>query len=730
MNKLARAFDASAATRADQPDEILAELGEYDTAGDQSNAIDLVAIWSAIYRNRWLIGLTFAICLVGAVVATLMSVPVYRAGASVQVDQRTAKVLGTEDDEASQSTADADRFLQTQVDVLKSRMLSIRVADRLGLVQSKPFLESIRWRPTPVSTSADQRRAVVDNLQAKLDVNLPRNSRVIGVSFSNRDPGLAASVANAYIDEFIESNLQRRFDQSAYARSFLSKQLDQVKARLEQSELAMIGYARSSGLIDASAGAAGTASEAGPRSLTTANLVQLNQSYSTSRSARVEAQQRWEEVRDTPAANLPEVLANPTIQQLTQKRAELQASYQEERQRHKPDYPTVQQAAAALAELNRQINATANSLKATIQTNFDVTRRQEKALARDVDALKNATLLEQDRSVRYNILKREADTNRQLYDGLLQRFKEVSAQSGATTNNVSVIDRAEPPVGPVSPRPMLNLALGVMAALALSGAAVFARERFDDAIHAPQQAETKLGLPLIGTIPRLVDRMTPLEALDNHRSQLAEAHHSISAALDLTSSAGAPTTLFLTSSRQGEGKSTIAQAIAQTYAAAGRTVLLIDADLRKPTLHKIMSISNECGLSTVLAGRADVDQAILATGKAGLSVLPSGPVPPSPAQLLDTESLPLVLETLGQRYQHVIIDGPPVLGLADAPLLASLAGGTIFVVEAGRAHRGAAKAALKRLRRANARLVGVILSKFSFSGPGGAYYSYYSYGAS
>lgn len=694
---------------------------------DDEPALDLRAVWGALVRNRWVIVAILAIALLAGLAASMLTIPRYRSTASVQIDQRTAKVLGTEDEDTVASSADADRYLQTQVDVLKSKALAIRVAEDQRLFTRTEFLTALGIEPDATITPDRLRLAVLDALQGNLSVDLPRNSRIVTIGFASRSPGVSADIANAFVKEYIESSLQRRFDQSAYARDFLSKQLIQAKARLEQSELAANTYARQERLIDAS-DAAGTGPQANgtSRSITTADLVQLNQVYNQAQATRLQAQERWERARNTPLTSLPDVLSNQAVQELSRQRAELEASYRQERQRHKEDYPTVKQAQAGIQAIDQQIRGIATSILNSIRYTYETAANQERVLGQRIDQLKNATLSEQDRSVRLNILKREADTNRQLYDGLLQRFREVSAASGATNNNIAMIDRAEPAARPFAPRPAMNLALAGLAGLMLAFVIVFVRERFDDAIRDPSDMETKLHLPLVGILPRATSA-DPMAELLNPRSPLAEAAQALRTSLELSSLNGMPASVLLTSSRQGEGKSTTAVVIASTLAQAGRQVLLIDADLRKPSLHRYLDCGNTDGLSTLLAGQGHADAVVQATQTPGLSLVASGPLPPDPAQLLASPYLADLVAGWGKRYDRIIIDAPPVLGLADAPRLASIVKAVVFVVEADRAHRGGAKAALKRLADVRATLLGAILTKHN-NGSDRDGYEYYGYG--
>jgi succinoglycan biosynthesis transport protein ExoP len=690
--------------------------------------LDLRAIWSALYRNRALILAVIALCLAGAIADAMLTEPIYQATTTVQIDQQTTKILRSEDTEPDTTSSDADRFLQTQLDVIRSRSLAERVAENLRLANDRGFISSMHI--SDGEDASPMKSKVITALQRDLSVDLPINSRVAKIMFSSPDPSLSAAVVNSFAQNYITSNLQRRFDTSAYSRQFLEGQLAQTKQKLEDSERQLIAYARSAGLIDASAGMPTVGTDTAPRSLTTFNLVQVNEAYAQSRAARVQAQQRWAAAAETPALNLPEVLANPTVQQLSQKKAELQAEYNEERQRRKEGHPAIIQAAAKIAEIDRQLNSIAESIKDSIRAQYIVAARQERGLQGSVGQLKGATLSEQDRSVRYNILRREADTNRQLYDTLLQRYRELSAAAGITTNNISIIDRAEVPTKPIWPRPLLNCLIGLLVGILVSALLVLLKEKADDSVRSPDDVERKLGVPLLGTTPLLKGKADPVGALEDPRSMLSEALYALRMSLELASDEGLPQSLLITSSREAEGKSTCSYAIARDLALSGKRVLLVDADLRKPSLHSIFAAENRVGLANVLARQKRLDEVVQRTAIENLSFVPSGPLPPNPAQLLTGKALDDVLARATELFDITVIDGPPVLGLADAPRLAAAVDGLVFVVEASRSHHGQAKAALKRLLGAKARILGVILSKFDARKAGyKGEYGYYYYGS-
>ncbi len=714
----------------------LVRLGEYTSTGVEDaqwdeiegSQIDLREIWAAIYRNRWRVALIICLALAGGVASILLTRPTYTAQATIQIDQQTQKVLGTEEMEPIAAGAEADRFLQTQVDIMKSRAAAIKVGEDLNLFNNTQFLERMGGNPATDMTPAAIRNRVADALQSNVKLDLPRTSRVVRISFDSVDPALAAQVANSYAATAITNNLQRKFNASAYSRRFLSAELDKSKVKLESSERALIDYARSARLIDASTAASSAGGDGGPRSLTTAELVQANESYAGAKTARMQAQGRWERARGVPAENLPEVLSNQAYQQLKQQLTLQRADYEEKRQRLKASHPLALQSAARMTELQEQITALTESIRSSLREQYQVAQRQESALSANLGQLKGSALSEQDRSVQYNILKREADTNRELYNALLQRFKELSAEAGVTSNNISIVDTAEVPTAPTRPRPLINMAVAGLLGLLLAGIYVVVRLRLDDLVRTPKDVSERLHLPIVGILPQVEGKETPLQALEVARSSLSESIHSLRTSLELATVDGAPRTLVLTSSHQGEGKSTTCFALAREFAKAGNRVLLIDGDLRRPSIHNLAQLDNDRGFANVLAGQVDLDEVIRPSSIDNLSVLVAGPPPPDPALLLGSASFNTLLAMLKSQYDFVLIDGPPVMGLSDAIRLCDSADGTLLVIEANDTHLHAVRAALARLRSTSARIVGVVLTKYSAKAAGyGEGYEYYGY---
>ncbi len=698
----------------------------YETGG----ALDFAAIWSAIYRSRfWILGILIGCLLVGIVVS-LLSTPIYQARATVQIDQEAAKVIGTESTDLSASIQDSDRFLQTQLDIIRSRGLAATVAEDQNLFGNDAFLEAMEVDPDveaegSLSQEETERELVLETLAENFSVSLPIDSRVASVGFTSADPALAARIADSFAENYIRNNLQRKFDTSSYAREFLKQQLDDAAARLSESERESLDYARRTQIIDTSNAAETISGRSAPRSLTTATLVQINQEYATAFARRLEAQKKWETSRRTDVLNTPQVLNNLAVQNLLQERAKLEAELQDQLQRRKEDFPTVRQLNARVAELSRQISAISTSIRSSIQGEYQTALAQEKALKSKIEDLKGDTLDEQTQSVQLGILQRESDTNRELYDLLLKRYNELNAEAGVQSNNVSIIDRAKIPVEPVSPNIPLNLALSLLFGIGLSGVFVFGKEQIFDTLRSPDDVSRKLGVNSVGTIPTLNSGEDLQTNILDRKSQIAEAYSSVRTSLMLSSSHGVPRSLMFTSSQQGEGKSSSCFATAISLSRIGKRIVVVDLDLRRPSQHRFFGLKNDHGMSDLLSQNATIPDVLQKTEHENISFISSGAIPPNPTELLASNHATEVLRKLETEFDIVLVDSAPLLGLADAVVIGATVETCVFVIEANRNSTSTVRSAINRLLQGGAKLTGVLLCKFDRKQAGYNYdYSY------
>lgn len=715
-------------------------LNTVDLADEATeNEFDLLRYWQFVWKHRLIFIVTLAISLAIAIASTLLTTPLYTAKTTIEIDREAPKVINLQDVTPREDLGNGMDFYQTQYGLLKSHALAERVVDALGLTSSSTFLHAtgLDRRQKNGRSQRSLREAAIARVAGGLGVTPERGSRLVQIAFSSTSPSLAAEIANGVAENFIAMNLDRKFESSSYAREFLEKQIALTKEKLETSERQAVAYAIDQQIINLHEGD-GRAPTSGTESPTEMNLATLNTAYGAATAARIAAEQKWRQSQTSTSLGLPQVLQNPTVQELSKVRAALQTQYADNLKLYKPDYPSMLQLSAQIDETNRQIEIEANAIRQSLNSEYVTALNQEKALAEQVGSLKSAVLNLKERGIQYNFLQRELDTNRILYDGLLQRYKEVGVTAGVTTNNISIVDRAEAPHGPSKPKPLINAMVAVALGLVGGALGAFAAEALDQAIRQPSDVEPKLRLPLLGSIPLLVKGVSPAEAMKDPRSSFWEAYFSVRTALQFSTTEGLPRSLLVISTRPGEGKTTTSIALAYSLARLGANTLLVDADLRKPSLNEILGLSLKFGLSNYLTGANTLEEIVQASDQPGLSVITSGPLPPTPAELLADNRLRMFCAAAEERFDVVIFDGPPVMGFADAPLISAVAAGTILVVEAGRTKRGPIASTLNRLRRARAKVLGAVLTKFDArkatygDGYGGSY-SYehgYAYGQS
>ena len=706
--------------------------------------IDLLAYWHILVKRRRLIASILIAVVALALLATLLATPIYRASAVLQIEKQSSQVIQVDGIQPGSDLGGWDPdFLQTQIELIKSRSLSERVASELHMDQAAMdrlyapgWLDRMLALLQPKSRQATSGKADKPANQAKdllksasgivaggLSVDPVRNSKLVVINFDSPSAQFSARAANALADGFIAAGLERRFGASSYAKTYLEDQLKLTKARLEESERKLVLFAQQENLVDT--GDKG-------QSLAVQNLTQLNAALATAQDQRIRAQARWQQA--SGGAMPADMIGNSNIRNLQQQKGTLQAQYQLKLQTFKPDYPDMRQLKSQVDELDRQIGQEIGGVRASVKAEYDAAAKQEQMLMGQIAALRTQALDVDGRSIQYNILKREVDTNRQLYDGLLQRYKEVGVAGDVRSNNISIIDRAEVPGARFKPSLIRNLALGVLLGAMLGVLIAFLLEFLDDTLKTPEDIEQKLKMPVLGVVPKLGPKESMAAVASNPQSSFSEAYRSVRTALQFATDHGVPKTLLISSSGPGEGKSTTAQALARNLTQLGKRVMLVDADLRNPSLHKAFGLRAEHGLSSLLSGACSFADVVQPSGEERLDLILAGPLPPNPAELLSGTKLISLLTVASERYDHVIVDGPPVLGLADAPILANSVDSTLLMISSGKTKSGAAQAALKRLLTARARIVGCLLTKYDARtagygyGYGYQYESYYAYG--
>lgn len=689
------------------------------------------------HRWRWLIASVTAAAMLAGLIVTFLMTPQYTAKSTIEIARESDKVTDFQGVERETTTADQE-FYQTQYGLLRARSLAERIANRLQLVDSPQFFELFEAvdEEDPAFQMANGRYSAAGRAERQriagqilldhVEISPARLSRLVDIGFFSPDPEFSARAANAWAENFIQSNLERKVQATSYGRDQLQRQLAEYKDRLDQSQRQLVAYASQEEIINLPMpGPAGERTQ--ERSIVADNLASLNTALASATADRIAAEAR---ARQQGRGSSSEALTNIAINNLRSRRAELAAQYQELMVRFEPGYPTAQAIKSQIDQLDRAIGAEEGRVSGSIQGDYRSAMAREQALRTEVERLKGAFLDQRRRSIQYNIFQQEVDTNRALYDGLLQRFKEIGAAGGVGINNVAIIDGAEVPERPSSPRLLVNLVLSLLAGLGLGAALALLLEQMDETLADPAEVERRLGLPLLGSVPRLEDE--PREALLDRKSELVDAYLAIQTNLAFTTEHGVPRSLAVTSTRPAEGKSTTALALATTLGRAQRKVILVDGDMRSPSVHQLGGVGHDRGLSNFLAGDDDLSTMTFTMPDLGVTAMSAGPIPPNAAELLTGTRMKELIDRLLTTYDHVIIDSPPVMGLADAPLIANRVEGVVYVVESHGIRSKLVRTALNRLRGSNARLFGTILTKFEARkanyGYGYGYEYGYSYG--
>lgn len=703
-----------------------------DSSAVEGEGMPLVRRYLRIaVRWRYLIlGVVVAAVVLG-LIATLLMTPRYTATSTIEISRESNQVTNFQGVERETSVADQE-FYQTQYGLLQARTLAERVATQLQLIddpeffdrfdvsQDSPPFQQVNGRYLATGR-AERQRIAGEVLLRNLEVEPTRLSRLVGIAFTSPDPAFSARVANSWAENFIEINLERRVQATSYGRNLLQRELAQAQERLDESQRNLVNYATDQRIITIpnQGGGEGAASE---RSIVADELAALSSSLSQATAERIQIEARYRQAGGPGVS--AEALRNPAINSLRQRRAELAAEYQRLMVQFEPEYPPAQAIQSQINQLDRSIAGEENRVSGSLLADYRQAQAREAGLQARVAQVENNFLDVRRRSIQYNIFQQEVNTNRALYDGLLQRYQEIGVAGGVGVNNISVVDTADVPQAPSSPRLFLNLALALLVGLGLGAVAALILEQMDEAIADPAEVERRLGLALLGSVPR-VD-ISPREALLDRKSDLVDAYLAVQTNLAFTTEHGVPRSLAVTSTRPAEGKSTTALALATMLARAQRRVILVDGDMRSPSIHHLGGVTHDLGLSNFLAGQDDIEPLLFNMSDLGFTAMSAGPIPPNAAELLTGNRLGVLIARLLEEYDHVVIDSPPVMGLADAPLIANRVEGVIFAVESHGIRSSLVRTALGRLQSANARIFGGVLTKFEARK---AHYGYgYEYG--
>jgi capsular exopolysaccharide synthesis family protein len=679
-----------------------------------------------IHKRKWTITTFFIIVVTAVMVITFTTVPVYRATTQILIEKENPNIVDFKELYAIDSTS--QDFYKTQHSILKSRLIARMVMNKPNLKHKlsnpKNYSRGGLFRPRSIKTDGDMDNKLINLFLASLEIEPVRSTRLARVSFKSTDPVIAAEVANAVVESYLDHVFKSKVEALHGATDFLNEKISEQREKFEESELLLHSYKEQFKIL----------SLEDKENITVSKMAELNSDVLKAENQRVEAEMRYRQAVDLEnkpdmIEAVPRVLSNPFITRLKTDEANLSTELSELSKKYGNKHPRIVTLKEKLNTTRINLNTEIKKVVKFLKNEYEVALAKEETLNKALDDLKTESQRLSELSIAYGVLKRDVEINKQMYEILLTRLKETGITGGIQSTSVKVIDRAEVPNAPVAPRKMLNLILSIVFGLFGGIGLAFFMEYLDNTIKTPDDIKRYIGIPYLGPIPNYSSDMTSkaLITVDQTKSIASEAYRGVRTAIQFSSTQEEQRrTLLVTSPGPAEGKSITASNLAVTMAQAGTKTLLVDTDFRKPFVNKFFGLTSEPGCSNILVGTAEVDDVIRKTDVVNLDVITCGHIPPNPAELLGSENMKKLIAELKTRYDRVIFDSPPISLVTDPVILSTAVDEVLLVLLAAKTSRTIAQRSVEQLGDVRSNLIGAIINKVK-SGPGSYYYYYYYY---
>ena len=720
--------------------------------------------WQTIQRHRWLIGICALAIFLCSTLYTFTRVPLYTAEATLLIDRKAPQFLKVQDARSDLVDINSNEFYKTQYEILKSASIAEQVIRDEGL-QNNPsftgskdnntkksgliaemrqnltkFTEGFTPSKPKSNSTVDTSAGLVSSYLGKLDVKPVIGTSLVRIRFTTPDPELSARLANAHGSSYIRYGINLRSQTNDEAEVFLQEKLTELKQRVEQSEAALNSYRKNKGVISLDT----------KENIVVDRLADLNKSLTSAEVERITLEAQVRSIKGRNYDEVPAVRGSASINALKTDLSKSEADYVALAKEFKPGYPPLDTLKARIEETRSRMQYEIQREVKAIETGYAAAKNKETQLRATMEEQKKSTLDLKDAAVQYNVLAREVDTNRQLYDGVLQRLKEIGISADTRTSNVYMIAKATPSLSSSSPNVPRNLMLGLFLGVAAGIGVAFLLAQFDNTFKSQEEVERYVRLPNLAIMPdfalinngnthgyisRLINSVKselPTKWSSNGHRQLVldhrplslvvEAYRSLRSSLLLSQAGGPPQTVLITSSARGEGKTTTLVNTAVMFAQMGIRVLIIDADLRSPACHRLLKMENKGGLAEILTGQIEWQYAIKSAPTENLFLMSSGSLPPNPAELLGSRNMHDLLQQLREHYEFIFVDSSPVMAVTDAVLVSTIVDGTLLVIDRN-TPKPLLRKARTRLSTPRTRLLGTLLNRVDIRT--GEYKSYY-----
>ena len=727
----------------------------------QEKQIDLREYLRILIKRRWIIATIFTVLVLTVAVNTFTAMPIYEATARIIIEKENPNLMSIQEVMGVDSTG--TDYYQTQYKIIESRIVAREVIRKLDLENSPEFFPEPKdnvlanlkrsvgealtgakdWVVSLLKTGEDADTAgasaeedlsldseLVTEFIERVKVSPIENSRLVDVSIEAKDPVMSSRMANALVSAYIGQNLETKLSAAKGAVQWLGERINDERKKVEIAEKVLLEYKERHQII--------TDFSSDAENITAQKLAELNAQVLDAESQRVGVETRYQQaisLEKTPEMldSIPEVLSNDLIQEIKKMEVVLFNRMSELSKKYGRNHPQMRAIDSELADLTKRKVVEARRVVNSLKNEYKLALAREESLKRALARQKTESLKLNKKAVQFGVLQREAESSRQMYELLIKRFKETSLTEEMKTGNIRIIDKAEVPQSPVKPRKKRNILLAVIVGLTLGFGTALFLEYLDNTIKLPEDVKEHLEIPYLGPVPAITSNDIPahvardLVTVHSPKSAAAESYRSIRTGILFSSADAAPRTIVFTSASPDEGKTMTAANIGVAMANAGSRVLLLDCDMRRPRIHKIFGVDRKIGLSSILVGTGSAKDAIVPSSVENLDILPVGPIPPNPSEIIGSKKMGLLLSDLKKQYDRVLIDSPPISAVTDAVILAQMADSLLLVVRAGETPRQVIQHALAQVRSVNANILGAVLNAVSVGRDSYYYYQYYYY---